>query len=67
MQCLVYSLQSILTSIGLLIGRKPIMATIEERHSELFQPISTESPRGKARTVPMQALCLGFNRTGTSS
>ncbi|KAF9871474.1 hypothetical protein CkaCkLH20_11121 [Colletotrichum karsti] len=43
------------------------MATVEERHPELFRPVSTESPRGKKRTVPMQVLCLGFPRTGTSS
>ncbi|KAF4932283.1 hypothetical protein CGCF245_v010780 [Colletotrichum fructicola] len=42
------------------------MATVEERHPELFRPVSTESPRGKKRTVPMQVLCLGFPRTGTS-
>ncbi|KAH7317146.1 P-loop containing nucleoside triphosphate hydrolase protein [Stachybotrys elegans] len=43
------------------------MATVEERHPELFRPIGTDSPRGKKRTVPMQVLCLGFNRTGTST
>ncbi|KAF6826966.1 nad dependent epimerase [Colletotrichum plurivorum] len=43
------------------------MATVEERHPELFRPVSTESPRGKKRTVPMEVLCLGFPRTGTSS
>lgn len=43
------------------------MATVQERHPELFRPINNESPRGKQRTVPMAVLCLGFNRTGTSS
>ncbi|KAJ5522721.1 hypothetical protein N7513_013294 [Penicillium frequentans] len=43
------------------------MATPQERHPELFRPVSTESPRGKKRTVPMECLCLGFNRTGTAT
>ncbi|RAH75062.1 sulfotransferase family protein [Aspergillus aculeatinus CBS 121060] len=43
------------------------MATLEERHPELFRPVSNESPRGKKRTVPLECLCLGFNRTGTAS
>ncbi|KAJ5172626.1 hypothetical protein N7492_005219 [Penicillium capsulatum] len=43
------------------------MATPQERHPELFRPVSSGSPRGKKRTVPMECLCLGFNRTGTAS
>ncbi|KAL0936128.1 nad dependent epimerase [Colletotrichum truncatum] len=43
------------------------MATVQERHPELFRPVSTESPRGKKRTVPLEVLCLGFPRTGTMS
>ncbi|KAJ3541909.1 hypothetical protein NM208_g4375 [Fusarium decemcellulare] len=43
------------------------MATVEERHPELFQPVNYESPRGKKRTVPMEVLCLGYNRTGTAT
>ncbi|KAJ5676146.1 efflux pump antibiotic resistance protein [Penicillium macrosclerotiorum] len=43
------------------------MATPEERHPEIFKPINWESCRGKKRTVPMECLCLGFNRTGTAT
>ncbi|KAL3463525.1 hypothetical protein BJX64DRAFT_298895 [Aspergillus heterothallicus] len=43
------------------------MATPQERHPELFRPVNSESPRGKSRTVPLECLCLGFNRTGTAS
>ncbi|KAL6401054.1 nad dependent epimerase [Ilyonectria robusta] len=43
------------------------MTTVQDRHPELFQPINYESPRGKERRVPMQVLCLGFNRTGTAT
>ncbi|OJJ49300.1 hypothetical protein ASPZODRAFT_60072 [Penicilliopsis zonata CBS 506.65] len=43
------------------------MATPQERHPEFFQPVGSESPRGKKRTVPMECLCLGFSRTGTVS
>ncbi|KAL2793106.1 hypothetical protein BJX66DRAFT_306661 [Aspergillus keveii] len=43
------------------------MATVQERHPELFRPMISESPRGKKRSVPLQCLCLGFNRTGTAS
>ncbi|KAJ4210667.1 hypothetical protein NW759_013209 [Fusarium solani] len=43
------------------------MATVRDRHPELFEPINYESPRGKVRSVPMQVLCLGFNRTGTAT
>ncbi|KAG9256220.1 efflux pump antibiotic resistance protein [Emericellopsis atlantica] len=43
------------------------MSSVQERHPELFVPLNRESPRGRTRTVPMQVLCLGFNRTGTST
>lgn len=43
------------------------MATPQERHPEVSQPLNRESPRGKKRIVPMECLCLGFNRTGTVS
>ncbi|KAA8643901.1 hypothetical protein EYZ11_011675 [Aspergillus tanneri] len=43
------------------------MATPQERHPELFRPVNSESPRGMKRTVPLECLCLGFNRTGTAS
>ncbi|KAI2818928.1 hypothetical protein CBS63078_3626 [Aspergillus niger] len=43
------------------------MATPQERHPELFRPVNSDSPRGKKRTVPLEVLCLGFNRTGTAS
>ncbi|RAH61156.1 efflux pump antibiotic resistance protein, partial [Aspergillus piperis CBS 112811] len=43
------------------------MSTPQDRHPELFRPVNSESPRGKKRTVPLQVLCLGFNRTGTAS
>ncbi|KAJ5716057.1 hypothetical protein N7493_007968 [Penicillium malachiteum] len=43
------------------------MATPQERHPDLFRPVNYESPRGKKRTVALECLCLGFNRTGTAS
>ncbi|KAJ0421148.1 hypothetical protein BJY00DRAFT_312330 [Aspergillus carlsbadensis] len=43
------------------------MATPQERHPELFCPVNSKSPRGKKRSVPLECLCLGFNRTGTAS
>ncbi|GKZ23421.1 hypothetical protein AbraIFM66951_009694 [Aspergillus brasiliensis] len=43
------------------------MATPQERHPELFRPVNSDSPRGKKRSVPLECLCLGFNRTGTAS
>ncbi|KAE8347189.1 hypothetical protein BDV24DRAFT_157488 [Aspergillus arachidicola] len=43
------------------------MATLQERHPEMFRPLNHKSPRGMKRTVPLECLCLGFNRTGTAS
>ncbi|KAE8362911.1 hypothetical protein BDV27DRAFT_165779 [Aspergillus caelatus] len=43
------------------------MATSQKRHPELFRPVNSKSPRGMKRTVPLECLCLGFNRTGTAS
>ncbi|KAI9719515.1 MAG: hypothetical protein M1828_006222 [Chrysothrix sp. TS-e1954] len=42
-------------------------SSLRSRHPEMFKPMRRESPRGKKRTVPMECLCLGFNRTGTAS
>lgn len=54
------------TSAAVTLSSITQMATLEERHPELFRPVSNESPRGKKRTVPLECLCLGFNRTGTA-
>ncbi|KAJ5314848.1 uncharacterized protein N7443_001732 [Penicillium atrosanguineum] len=43
------------------------MATPQERHPDLFRSVNSDSPPGKKRTVPLECLCLGFNRTGTAS
>ncbi|KAJ5933619.1 hypothetical protein N7454_005948 [Penicillium verhagenii] len=43
------------------------MSTPRERHPDLFRPVNSDSPRGKKRTVTLECLCLGFNRTGTAS
>ena len=41
------------------------MATVEERHPELFKPDLHIDRQSGIRTVPMEVMNLGFPRTGT--
>ena len=41
------------------------MATVEERHPELFKPDLQIDRQSGIRTVPMEVLNLSFPRTGT--
>ena len=41
------------------------MATIKERHPELFKPDLQIDRQNGIRTVPMEVMNLGFPRTGT--
>ncbi|KAL9089181.1 MAG: hypothetical protein Q9159_002652 [Coniocarpon cinnabarinum] len=43
------------------------MATVQQRHPELFDTVNRTSPRGKQRSVPMEVLVFGYPRTGTAS